>query len=192
MTKDWKLILNLTHFIRIPFLNQTSSTQIQETLRRVATDPAAAYVHPLAYRPSQQLKCTIAGLSLPTEEKRHQAISLLQHLGDQDWQKIFSKVPEAPSNTPISSTLTPGRLNSEHVDQFGPRPLVVSALFEQNLPTSCHASVPSHITRADPSHRLPNCHFNPKIYALSHINPQIAGRFGRTWRELSSSFLSKT
>ena len=158
----WKHEMKLTHFINIPLLNQTSSTQIQETLWRVANDPVAASVHPLAYRPLQRLKCGIAPLSLPTEEKRNQAISLLQHHGDQNWQKAFSKALKARSNTPTASIVTPGRLSSEHVDQFGPRPLIVSALLQQKFASPCHASVPSHITRADHSHRLPKCQFNPK------------------------------
>ena len=140
-------VLNLTHFIRIPLLNQTSSTQIQETLWRVANDPVAASVPPQAYRPFQGVKCGIAALSLPTREKRDHAISLLQRLGDQDWQKIFSKAPQARSNTPISSTVNPERLSSEHVDQFGPRPLVVSALFEQVSASPCHVWVVSHVSR---------------------------------------------
>ena len=162
MINDFRRVLNMTHLVRIPLLNQTSSNQIQETLWRVASDPVAASVPPLAYRPFLRLRCGIVTLSLPTEEKRNQAISLLQHLGDQNWQKIFFRAPEARSNTPIASTVTTGRLSSEHVDQFRPRPLVVSALFEQKFASPCHASVPSHITRADHFHRLPNCQYKPK------------------------------
>ena len=146
----WKRVVNLTHFTRIPLLNQTSSTQIQENLWRVANDPVAVSVPPLAYRLFQRLNCGIAALSLPTREKRDHAISLFQHLGDQDWQKIFSKAQQARSNTPISSTVDPERPGSD-VDQFGPRPLVVSALFEHEFASPCHVWVPSHLSTADHS-----------------------------------------
>lgn len=147
-SNDLRRVLNLTHFIRIPLLNQTSSTQIQETLWRVANDPVAASVPTLAYQPLQNLKLGIVGLSLPTREKRDHAVSLLQHLGDQNWQKTFFKALEAPSDTPISSTVDAERLSSERVDQFRPRPLVVSALFAPEFPNPCHIWVPSHISRA--------------------------------------------
>ena len=151
LVNNWRRVLNLTHFIRIPLLNQTSSTQIQETLWRVADDPVAASVPPLAFQQFQRINCSIIALSLPTREKQDLAISLLQHLGDQNWQKIFLKALEALSNTPISSTVNAERLSSERVDQFGPRPLVVSALFAQEFPNPYHVWVQSHVSRTDHS-----------------------------------------
>ena len=130
LPSNFRRVLNLTHFIRIPLLNQTSSTQIQETLWRVANDPVAASVPPLAYRPFQRVNCGIAALSLPTREKRDHAISLLQYLGDQDWQKIFSNAQELRPHTRTSPSASPERLSDEDVGQVGPQPLVVSAILE--------------------------------------------------------------
>ena len=127
---NYKVALNVTHFIRIPLLNQTSSTQIQETLLRVANDPVAASVPPLAYRPCQQLKLSVAALSLPTQESRDHAISLLQELGKHDWQKVFHRVEEFRPTTRKPSSASPERLSDEGVGQIGPQPLVVSTILE--------------------------------------------------------------
>ncbi len=123
---QFKNILKITHYIRIPLLNQTSSSQIQETLCQVANDPIAAAVPRKAYQPLQRLSLGVAGLSLPTEESKNKAITLLQELGNQDWQKIFSKVEAARSST---STMNPESLCNGHFKFSGPRPLVVSTFF---------------------------------------------------------------
>lgn len=94
---DYRNLLRLTHRIRIPFLNQTSSSQIQETLWQVANDPASAAVPPKAYWPLPGLSLTIASLSLPTQESRRHATALLQDLGNQDWPKLFPKAQAARS-----------------------------------------------------------------------------------------------
>ena len=133
MPNNWKFVLNLTHFIHIPLLNQTSSTQIQETLWRVANDPVAASVPSLAFQPFQQVKCGIVALSLPTREKRDHAISLLQHLGDQAWQKVFSKAQELRPHTRTPPSASLERLSDEGVGQVGPQPLVVSVILEAML-----------------------------------------------------------
>ena len=152
---NYKRRFNLTHFIRIPLLNQTSSTQIQQTLWRVANDPVAASVPPLAYQSIQRLKIGVAALSLPTQERRNNAISLLQELGKHDWQKVFSKVMEARSNTSILSSVNPESLGGEHIDQFGPRPLIVSALFEREFDSPCHVWVVRQFSRRGHSQCLP-------------------------------------
>ena len=125
-----KHVLKLTHFIRIPLLNQTSSTQIQDTLWRVANDPVAASVPPLAYQLSQRLKISVASLSLPTQESRNHAISLLQELGEHNWQKLFSMVEAFRANTRKPSSASPEKLSDEDVGQIGPQPLVVSAILK--------------------------------------------------------------
>ena len=120
----------MTHFIRIPLLNQTSSAQIQDTLWRVSNDPAAASVPPIAFQRVQQLKLSVAGLSLPTQETRDRAISLLQELGNQDWQKLFYKAQEIRPNTRKPSSASPRRLSDEDVGKNGSQPLMVSAILE--------------------------------------------------------------
>lgn len=112
-----KNVLRMTHFIRIPLLNQNSSTQIQETLRQVANDPASATVPPLAYQPLQQLKLSIVALSLETQADQSRAIALLKELGKQDCRKLFSKAQAARSNTRTSSAMESGMLTSEDVDK---------------------------------------------------------------------------
>lgn len=119
----FKVSLGITHFIRIPLLNQYSSSQIQETLWQVANDPLAATVPPKTYQPLQSLSLSIASLSLPTEESKNRATFLLQDLVNQDWQDLFSKAQETRSTTRISSTANPGTLSND--DRFGPRPLIV-------------------------------------------------------------------
>ena len=131
--RNWKRVVNLTHFIRIPLLSQTSSSQLQENLWQVANDPVAASVPPLAYKPLQRLKVSVAALSLPTQESRDHAISLLQDLGNQDWQKLFSKAQELRPHTRTSPSASPERLSDEDVGQVGPQPLVVSAILEAML-----------------------------------------------------------
>ena len=130
LPSDWKQVLNLTHFIRIPLLNQTSTTQIQETLLRVANDPVAASVPPLAYGACQRLKVSVAALSLPTQESRDHAISLLQELGKHDWQNLFSRIQEVRPNAQNPSSISPERLSDEDVGPIGTQPLVVSAILE--------------------------------------------------------------
>ena len=119
----FKELLGLTHFIRIPSLNQFSSSQIQKTLWQVANDPLAATVPPKAYQPLHKLSLSIATLSLPTEESKNRATCLLQELVNQDWRDLFSKAQEARSTTHISSTANLGTLSND--DRFGPRPLIV-------------------------------------------------------------------
>lgn len=116
----------IRHFIRIPLLNQTSSSQIQETLWQVANDPLAATVPPKAYQPLQSLSLSIASLSLKTEDNRNRATSLLQDLGNQDWRELFSKAQAARSNTRISSAANPETLSND--DRLGPRPLIVDVV----------------------------------------------------------------
>ena len=130
MRNDLRRVLNLTHLIRIPLLNQTSSTQIQETLWRVANDPVAASVPPQAYQLLQRLKMSVTPLSLPTQESRNHAISLLQELGNHNWQKLFSMVEGFRPNTRKPSSASPEKLSDEDVGQIGPQPLVVSAIFK--------------------------------------------------------------
>lgn len=142
-----KWTMNLTHFIRIPLLNQNSSSQIQETLWQVANDPVSATVPPLAYRPLQFLKIGVAALSLPTKESKEHAISLLQDLGKQDWQELFLKAQALRSSAQLSSTMNVARPSNGHVDQFGPRPLVVSPISNQNSASLCRVSVASYISR---------------------------------------------
>ena len=135
-----KHVLNITHLLRLPLLNKTSSSQIQETLWRVAKDPVSASVPPLAYRPTQDLKLSIAALSLPTEESKKKAISLLKELGNQEWRKLFFKASAIRSNARISPNMEAEGQSSEVADQFVPRPLVVSkhlkAAFSQSMPCS--------------------------------------------------------
>ena len=114
--------LGLTHFIRIPLLNQFSSSQIQKTLWQVANDPLAATVPPEAYQPLQRISLSIAALRLPTKESENRATSLLQDLVNQDWRELFSKTQEARS-TRILSTANLGTLSND--DRSGPRPLIV-------------------------------------------------------------------
>ena len=137
VSNTWKHIFNITHFIRIPFLNQTSAPQIQETLWRVANDPLAASVPPLAYGRSQELKVSVASLSLPTQKSRDHAISLLQKLGKHDWQKLFLRIQQSRPYT------------REDVGQIGPQPLVVSVILEVMFCQSCHVCVPSHVSVAN-------------------------------------------
>ena len=125
-SSDFKRVSNLTHFIRIPLLNQSSSSQIQKTLWQVANDSVSATVPPLAYQPLQRLRLTVSPLSLPTQEDKEHAISLLQDLGKQDWQKLFLKAQVAPFNAQDSSTLDAERPSNGHANQLGPRSLVVS------------------------------------------------------------------
>ena len=146
---DFKRVLNLTHFIRIPLLNQTSTTQVQETLLRVADDPVAASVPPLAYQPCRQLKVSVASLSLPTQKSRDHAISLLQELGKHDWQNLFPRIQESRPNTRKPSFASPERLSDEDVGQIGPKPLVVSAILEVMFCQSCYVCVPSHVSVAN-------------------------------------------
>lgn len=120
--RSFKELLGLTHFIRIPLLNQFSSSQIQETLWQVANDPLAATVPPKAYQPLQVLGLTITALSLPTEEGKNRATSLLQDLVNHDWRDLFSKAQEAHS-TRISSIANLGTLSND--DRFGHQPLIV-------------------------------------------------------------------
>lgn len=108
-------LLGITHFIRIPLLNQFSSSQIQDTLWHVANDPVAATIPPRAYQPLQSLSLSIASLSLPTEDSRNRATSLLQELGKNDWRELFSKVH-------MLSTMRSGMQSN---NEFGPRPLIV-------------------------------------------------------------------
>ena len=141
LASNWKNVFNITHFIRIPLLNKTSSSQIQETLWKVANDPVSASVPPLAYRPTQDLKLSIAALSLPTKESKERAISLLMDLGSQDWRKLFLKASEIRSNSRrISPSEGTEGQSSEVADQSVPRPLVVSkhlkAAFSQSMPCS--------------------------------------------------------
>ena len=126
---SWKIKLNLTHFIRIPLLNQTSSSQIQKTLEQVASDPVSATVPLLAFHPLQSLNISIVALSLSTQQSRDRAIALLQHLGTQDWQKVFTKAQASPAN---------GRMLSA----FSPPPLNVRALFAANVPQSIPCASP--------------------------------------------------
>ena len=142
----------ITHFIRFPLLNQSSSSQVQETLWRVANDPVSASIPPAAYRPLQRLSLSIAALQLPTEYKRKQAIELLHDLGKREWQKLFSQLQTAPSNTSISSTVNPERLSNERVNLFNLPPLVVSALFEATFPSTYHLRVPCLCREQDARH----------------------------------------
>ena len=135
MPSRWSYRLNLTHFIRIPLLNHTSSSQIQKTLSQVASDPVSATVPRLAYRPLQRLNISVAALSLPTQQAMDRAIALLQHLGSQDWPTLFSKAQASPLNAPMSST-------------SGSPPLIVSALSKQTFPSLSCVRVPSHVLRA--------------------------------------------
>ncbi len=123
----FKNIFKITHYIRIPLLNQTSSSQIQETLCQIANDPISAAVPREAYNPLQRLSLSVASLSLPTEESKNKAITLLQELGNQDWQKIFFEFEAARSS---ASTMNPESLCNGHFQFSGPRPLVVSAFFD--------------------------------------------------------------
>ena len=149
VSNNWKRVFNLTHFIRIPFLNQTSAPQIQETLWRVANDPVAASVPPLAYGQSQELKVSVASLSLPTQKSRDHAISLLQKLGKHDWQKLFLRIQQSRPNTRKPSSASPESLSDEDVGQIGPQPLVVSVILEVMFCQSCHVCVPSHVSVAN-------------------------------------------
>ena len=141
-----------THFIRFPLLNQSSSSQIQETLWHVANDPVSASIPSVAYRPLQRLNLSIAALRLPTESKRKQAIELLHDLGKREWGKPFSKLQTAPSNTSTSSTVNPERLSNERVDLFNVPPLVVSALFKATFPSTYHLRVPCLCREQDTRH----------------------------------------
>lgn len=141
-----------THFIRFPLLNQSSSSQVQENLWRVANDPVSASIPPSAYRPLQRLSLSIAALQLPSERKRKQAISLLHHLGKREWQKLFSQLQTAPSNTSISSTAKKEWLNNKPVDHFNLPPLAVSALFEATFPSTYHLRVPCLCREQDARH----------------------------------------
>ena len=126
LANNLRYALGLTHYIRIPFLNQSSSSQIQETLWQVANDPISAEIPHLAYQPLQRLSLSIAALSLPTDETKRQAIELLQDLGKQDWRKLFCDAQAARINAQTSLTLNPGSLEDGSVDHYQPRPLVVS------------------------------------------------------------------
>lgn len=143
-----------THFIRFPLLNQSSSSQVQETLWRVANDPVSTSIPPSAYRPLQRLGLSIAALQLPTEHKRKQAIKLLHDLGKREWQKLFSQLQTAPSNTSISPTVTvkSKRLSNKRGDLFNVPPLVVSALFEATFPGTYHLRVPCLCREQDARH----------------------------------------
>ena len=123
---SYRTSLNITHFVRIPLLNRTSSSQIQETLWQVANDPAAAAIPHLAYQSLQSLAISVAALSLPTEKSQQQAIRLLQELGKQDWQKLFNEAQVAQSKAQTSSIVNPETLGNQVVDQIKPRPLTVS------------------------------------------------------------------
>ena len=129
MSNNYKIRLNMTHFIRIPLLNQTSSCQIQDTLEQVASDPVSAAVPLLAYQSLQELKLSIATLSLPTRQSRDRAIALLQHLGTQDWQRVFTKAQASLSSVRMSST-------------SGLPPFIVCALFLANVPLSIPCASP--------------------------------------------------
>ncbi|CAD6566116.1 MAG: hypothetical protein ASARMPREDX12_007550 [Alectoria sarmentosa] len=122
---SYRTSLNITHFVRIPLLNRTSSSQIQETLWQVANDPAAAAIPHLAYQSLQSLAISVAALSLPTEKSQQQAIRLLQELGKQDWQKLFNEAQVAQSKAQTSSIVNPETLGNQVVDQIKPRPLTV-------------------------------------------------------------------
>ena len=122
--------LGITHFIRIPLLNRFSSSQIQETLWRVASDPVSAAVPPLAYRILQRLSIGVVSLRLHTQKRRSRATALLRDLGDQDWRKLFSKAEAIRSKDRKSSTVSPERPSNQNVDQSGPQPLIVSEVFE--------------------------------------------------------------
>ncbi len=126
LASNWKNTLSITHFIRIPLLNLFSSSHIQETLWQVADDPVSAKIPHLAYRPLQNLSLSVASLSLPTEESKRQAIELLQDLGEHDWRKLFYEAEAARINVRTSSTGNSGSLENGNLDQFQPRPLVVS------------------------------------------------------------------
>lgn len=162
LPSTFKSLLKITHFIRIPLLNQTSSTQIQETLWRVANDPVAASVPPLAYQPSQQLRMSVAALSLPTQEKRDHAISLLQELGNHNWQKTFHMIENFRPSTRKPSSASPERLSHEGVRQIGPQPIVVSAIREVMFCQLCHVCISSHVSIANHFKCPPNCHCNLK------------------------------
>lgn len=142
-----KKISNLTHFIRIPLLNQSSSSQIQEALWQVANDPVSATVPPLAYQALQRLKIGVAALSLPTEKAKDHAISLLQDLGKQDCQKLFLNAQDIRSSGQISSTVNAARPSDGHVDQSPARPLKVSPFSNQNSTSLYRVSVASHVSR---------------------------------------------
>ena len=120
---------NMTHFIRIPLLNQTSSSQIQNTLDQVASDPISATVPPLAWASLQRLSISVTSLCLPTQRSSDRAIALLKQLGSQDWQGLLSKAQTSSSNAPMSST-------------SAPPPFVVSAPFQVNLPRSIPCASP--------------------------------------------------
>ena len=128
MTKRPRHLLGITHFIRIPILNQTSSSQIQETLWKVANDPLSAAIPPKGYQPLQRLSINIAALSLPTQESRNHATSLLQDLGNQDWRKLFAKAQAALPKMRTSLAANPEILSND-VNHCDSRPLVGKALF---------------------------------------------------------------
>ena len=130
--KTRREVFKLTHFIRIPLLNQTSSTQIQEALFKVARDPVSAAVPSLAYKPFQRMSVSIAALNLPTQESREQAIALLQSLGRREWREVLLKA-QAACSVATSSSPSSENLKNENISQQEPQPLVVSVISHAHL-----------------------------------------------------------